>query len=360
MHPLGALPLARAIVPGDQIVLALQPYLPQTPEVIAGIMQYLAEQGVEASQVTILHAADSSMSPADLLAELPSGGSTQPRLLLHDPTDRSQLAYLAADDAGLPLYLNRVLCDADVVLPVGWQRVLPASHKPNINRAVFPLFSGSPPKPRTTTRGRKRRRPAIEVAGEPEILWLLGVQFCMQVVPGPAGSIRQVVAGGPQAVFETSQQLCAKAWQFTLPRRASLVVATIEGDRTQQTWRNLGNALAAAASVVAEGGAIAICCELEAAPGAAVAQLALAEDREAARQRARKQRLSDAKVVSQLLQAQNQARVYLLSRLDEELVEQLGMAYVAEAGEIARLAQRHASFIAISNAQYARATAIED
>jgi len=65
-------------------------------------------------------------------------------------------------------------------------------------------------------------------------------------------------------------------------------------------------------------------------------------------------------VANQLARAQEQASVYFLSRLDEELLEQLGIAAVADAAEVARLLRRHSSCIVLSNAQNAVAVADED
>ena len=54
------------------------------------------------------------------------------------------------------------------------------------------------------------------------------------------------------------------------------------------------------------------------------------------------------------------AHVYLLSRLDDNVVEQLGMAPVANAREIARLASRHESCVLLANAHRTIATPQDD
>ncbi len=53
-------------------------------------------------------------------------------------------------------------------------------------------------------------------------------------------------------------------------------------------------------------------------------------------------------------------QVYLLSRLEEEVVEELGVGHVATAAEIARLASHRGSCILLANAQYAVPTAVEE
>jgi hypothetical protein len=48
--------------------------------------------------------------------------------------------------------------------------------------------------------------------------------------------------------------------------------------------------------------------------------------------------------------------VYLLSQLDADTVEEMGMAPVADVDELARLASRHESCIVLDDAQHAVAT----
>ena len=62
-------------------------------------------------------------------------------LLTHDPADRRQLAYLAANEAGEAILVNRALHDADVVLPVGCLRADEAAGYFGIHGALFPAFS---------------------------------------------------------------------------------------------------------------------------------------------------------------------------------------------------------------------------
>src|SRR5690606_17077720 len=99
-----------------------------------------------------------------------------------------------------------------------------------------------------------------------------------------------------------------------------LVVAAIEGGRSQQTWEQLGRALAAATRAVEEDGAIAVCCDLADDPGPALQALAESEDRYETLTAARRGGLSDALVAAQLMRASQQATVYLLSQLADDLV----------------------------------------
>jgi nickel-dependent lactate racemase len=188
----------------------------------------------------------------------------------------------------------------------------------------------------------------------------LGVLFTVQVVPGPSESVLHVLAGHLDKVLQRGNELCHEAWSFEVPNRASLVVAAIEGDAQQQTWDNVGRAVAAAQRIVNEKGVIAVCTELADSPGPGVRTAGAAESLEQATRRLHRQKPSDQAAAEQWAQALARARVYLLSRLDEEQVEQLGAAHVEGPDEIGRLIERTGSCVLLSSAQFTLPTAIEE
>ena len=97
-----------------------------------------------------------------------------------------------------------------------------------------------------------------------------------------------------RAVAETGEKLARAAWVEVVPRRASLVVAALDGGSGWQTWEGVALALHAALQVVADGGAIAVCTELTDPPGPAVQTLALADDRDEVLRQIVKHRPADA------------------------------------------------------------------
>jgi hypothetical protein len=146
--------------------------------------------------------------------------------------------------------------------------------------------------------------------------------------------------------------MCEAAWDFEVSRLADVVVALIEGDAAQQTWQHLGYAASAATRVVKPGGAIVICSELEQGLGPALEQLVGAPDLDEALAEIQRQHPVDALTAARLVQALSQGKVYLISRLHEELVEELGMAPL-NASQLSRIVGRYASCIVLTNAQYA-------
>ncbi len=135
--------------------------------------------------------------------------------------------------------------------------------------------------------------------------------------------------------------------------RAALVVAAIEGAPRQQTWENLGRALESASRLVEEDGAIAVCCDLAAAPGPALQQLVGAASRQQAMRQIRRDNLRDALPALQLARTLETSRVYLLSRLDVGLIEDLEMVPLEGPDELVRLTQRSNSCLVLANAAHA-------
>ena len=74
----------------------------------------------------------------------------------------------------------------------------------------------------------------------------------------------------------------------------------------------------------------------------------------------RKERPVDALPATLLACALDRATVYLLSRLDPSLVEDLEIAPIAEPDELVRLAGRHESCILLANAPHAMVTLDQD
>ena len=363
-EPLDYPPLARSTTPADRVVLPLGRDVPRAGEILAAAARSLVEAGVQPDGITVLRTeADAEAGLGDPRPWLSQRLTERISLLTHHPARRAELAYLASTETGDPIFLNRTITDADVVLPVGCFRDRSAAGHWGIHSAVFPTFSDQRTierfrSPRSLDdRGHPKRRPAQIVD---EVGWLLGVTLTMQVIPGPGDGLLDVLVGQTEAVRREARRLYDAAWRCSVPRRASLVVAAIEGGTTQQTWDNVGRALSAAGELVEDGGAIAICCDLAGEPGPAIQRLAASPRRRDAIEWIRKERPRDALAAALLAQALDRVTVYLLSRLDPSLVEDLQIAPIAGVGELVRLIGRHESCILLANAPHATVTPEND
>ncbi len=346
----------QAATPGDRVVLAVESDVPQVAAVVTPVVEALVGRGVEPEEITLLRPGPSSAEGAeDPLGALPGAIAAQIRTESHDPDDTRKLSYLASTAEGRAVYLNRWLVDADLVVPIGCLRSGHTAGYDGPGGEIYPKYSNTETLKKFHARWLADNNETLDGRSHDEIaevLGLLGIYFTIQIVPGPGDSLLSVFAGSPQSVSRQGQTFCDSAWEFTIPRRAALVVAAVEGREPQQNWTNVGRALAAAARAVAQGGSIVVCCDLDTEPGPALRQIDTDEDPATLAMRIRAARTGDSLPAVQLIQALDQARVYLLSRLDEETVEDLGVAAVAKPEEIERLASRHDSCILLASAQY--------
>jgi nickel-dependent lactate racemase len=365
--PLRFPPLIESVLPGDRVTVAIDPDVPQAEVIVAAVVDCLRSAGVAARDIALLYATEASHAgngeSAAIHNLLPAGTRGEVLVIHHDPSKRAELSYLAATERGRGVYLHRAICDADFVIPVACARSASALGCHAAGSTLYPLFSDE------TTRRRYRSPRLLEEHAEvdeqarreiDEVTWLLGTQWGIQVVPGSSSSVLEIVAGEIGAAFERARELHDAAWHKDLPSRPSLVVATIEGDSCEQSWPNVARALASAANIVAENGAIALCCDLATAPGPAIQALAHSDDRQRALYEIRKERSIDASAALLLAKALTRARVYLLSRLDEGVVEALDVAAVDAPEDIARLVARHESCVVLAGAQHATARAAEN
>jgi nickel-dependent lactate racemase len=384
--PIDFPPLRMAVVPGDKVVLALEPGVAQAPAIVAAVVAAVMQGGAAGEDITILQSQDDSRADMiDPRGELPSVYQKKVRLAMHHPGDRKDLSYLGADEHDQPIYISRHLFDADVVIPLGCVRLDDAVEYGGVRATLYPTFADQAAHERCraagvngAVRGGTQRRSqhvgsrtaARSIAGAPKssgvsqheanhVAWLLGVLFSVQVVPGRGDNVVAVLAGHLEVVLERGHELCRQAWEIEVPRRADLVVAALTGDVEQQTWDNVGRAVAAALRVVTDNGIIALCTELSDAPGPGIRTAASAQDLLQAQKRLHKQNPVDVAAAYQWAQALSRARLYLLSRLDEEQVEDAGAAHIAAAEEVSRLIERSESCVLIEGAQFAAPTAVE-
>ncbi len=348
--------LREVVVPGDRVALALGEGLVQPSALVAGAVLELIDAGIDAEAITILrHPDDARLCHAPPTNGLPVELRDRIVVEVHDAGDRDKLCLLSVSSNDEPIYLNRTLVDADVAIPIGMVRAAESLGDLGIHGTLYPAFADAAAQQRFLTPksalSRPSRQKRLQEASEAD--WLLGTRLAVQVVPGPGEKIMHVLAGDVEKVAARARELYEVAWCFKVPQRASLVVATLPGGRQQQSWPNFARVLDAALRVVQDNGTIAICCDLRTKPGPSLRRLARANSLDAANKAIQRDQTPDALTATQLIRTLQHANVYLLSRLDEDCVHSLGLAYVASPEEVVRLAARHTSCILLQNAHQA-------
>ena len=239
--------LADAVVPGDHVVLAIDPTIPQLGPVIAGVMKALSQ--TEAGQIDAVLWDEATETEMSTVGQEMGPSS---KVVRHQGDRREDVRYLAADQVADPIYVNRLLVDADLVIPIGIAR--PDFQKADDNDSHHDVTGIYPMLVDSASRMRFQNLPAMDVpASQPA--WLLGVQFMLAIFPGWDDQIQDVIAGTLGSVHRQidnrSDSMVPSGGQ------ADLIVAVVESG-TSQTWHTAVRALEAAAAMASEDATIVL------------------------------------------------------------------------------------------------------
>jgi hypothetical protein len=241
------------------------------------------------------------------------------------------------------------MCDADLVIVVSCVHQHGAPGELGPCGSIYPTLSDLRSIRRFFRQTGKnsqerRRRECLEVA------WLLGARFTVQIVPAAGDEILHIVAGDIDVSSRESTRLAQAAWSFSVEHPADLVVTTIDGGPAQQTWHGLYRALEAASQVVAPGGSILVCSEIE-HPLDRDALIGLLRYGPSVAADQRLPELAELQPAT-LITALHNVHIYLHSRLPHELVEDLGMVPVADFNEVVRICRSSRSPIVLGCGQH--------
>jgi nickel-dependent lactate racemase len=351
-EPIDFPPLAAGIVPGDRIAIAIDEAIPCAGEIVRGAIRALQSAGVECEAISVVCCdATTHRVCRDACSTEESNGV---KFVIHDPDDEANLCMVGVSKRGEPMLVNRIIFDADVVLPIGcaWLKGR------GVYESLFPRFSNGEAirRYRTPARLESAADEALRIRETNEAGWLIGVPMVVEVVPGSGESVAHVLAGDPNAVARKCQMLSQEHWSLECPQQVSLMIATITGGPESQNWTSVGRALATAENLVAEGGAIAICSNLSEPPGHSLGRLIGTGDLETAQRKISHDHDADSWPAWQLARALQRGPMYFLSQLNDETVEDLGLAPVESIDELVRLAAHHESVAVVEDAQNAVVT----
>jgi hypothetical protein len=336
-------PLAAHVVPGDRAAIAIAGNVPQAEAVLAAVRGCLATGGVAEGDVTVLAAA-----PLDAAAAAAPAGATA-----FEPAVESATAYLAADAEARPLYVSRVLVDADVVVAVGcfaWDAAL-GGRSPE--GEVWPAFGRRENRESLAREIARRGREAlVDWRGSlHDITWQLGVCASLRLVAGRGDTLHAACFGLPEEATRAAREAAA-AWRPAVDEPADLAIAPLAADAAG--FGAVVRAIAAAARVTLPDATIVVVAGAATTPGMVLTRSrqgvplgplvreALASGDPAL--------VADAAEARLLARCLGERRVVLLSGLNEAAVEEIGFGHAADAAVIERLANRAEQVVVLHEA----------
>lgn len=334
-------PLRRALTPDDRVAIIVDEQLPQLGVCLGEILTYLSESGIDPSAVTLVSPRGSKQGWIDDLPDSLHAARTE----VHDPSNRRSLCYLASTRGGRRIYLNRTVVEADVSIVLTGCRYDPSCGIHSATTTLYPALSDD----MTQADGGSR-----SVAEAAEVAWLLGVPFLVQVIEGNGEQAAHVVGGTIETAEESAQLLQAR-WRVCYDRPAEVVVATMTGDPRRHDLAAVARAAQNAAAVCEAGGKVILLTQSEPEFGPLLDVSRQAENAAAAVRQLQQRRPEGHEAALHWLEAVRHASVYFLSRLDENLVEDVFATPLTHAGQAQRLVSAARSCLILDDAHKALA-----
>ena len=341
--------LDQFVLPGDCVAVALMGNLPQPVQAIEAAIGAIAALVGNASFVAVVSPIHRSEFDETVQQQiLTKFEGLELRFEFHDPSDQGSVSCIANNQAGQPVYINREMFDADVVIPLG--TLLDGSSVQA--RSYYPEFSNSEALERFKNPPSDTSQKQLD--GEVRMAEAnLGAEFSILVVRGPGGDIASVHAGNSASIRETTNSEMDSLWTIECQEEGDVIIATIEGRPEQQSWDDVFHALAAAAASSQTVAQIVICSALSCEPSKEeldILQLQFEVDLDV-----RCRKLGQLSGVHELIPGiLESTSVMLLAQLSEDAVEEAGLGYVESESQIQRIVDRAKSGILLRDAHLCR------
>ena len=342
-----------SVFAGDSVAIVLQDDLRGPREVLESLIAQFEESNVSPADISVVISEATAQAlgakPADYQLP-PETKDEQPPLMfplkfgfntiqcqVHDPSNVAGLAYLAANEAGDPVYANRLLVESDVVIPVA--AALPGDNSRQVD-CVYPCFSGVAAQERLASADVSGLAKRLEVALANDTL---GAFFVVQLVDGPGGKLSQVFCGERTRVAAKARETVNRNWSFDYEGEAEVVVASIESEDDRQTWDDIVAAVLLADRVTVGDGPIVVLTDVKKKPSRQIAKALQAQFEDGPTGKTTEELRALASVVES-------RSVFLKSRLAPSVVEDLGLAPLDSLKQVNRIAEAVSTGLVIRDA----------
>jgi len=361
-QPVNYPPLKESVFPGDTIAIALQHDLIRPTEILNTLLDYLLTMNIEPADITVVLpgvlteafgiAAEDCQSKVvdgeDQPVEPPPIFQLQKEFhaincQVHDPENAAGLSYLCANEAGEPVHINRVLVDADVVIPVGGPGV---DRDPSFQNCVYPTFGSSAAIARyldgSSDDSIADRYAETELANDS-----LGAFFVVQAAAGPGEWLSSFVAGVRQSATAQATQEAAALWTVECEKNFDAAVLSIESRIHNQSWQNFIAALDVGSRLVADGAPIVVWSEISSTPDKEIRKACAARFEET---------IPDSlpRPMQHLAAILKDHPVYLRSKVARGKVEDLGLSVIDSVDELKRLTANASRCVVLRDAHGCR------
>jgi len=203
--------ISQVVYPGDRVGVAADAFVVSRPNLLAGIVAEIVSVGLDANDVTVLMLEqEQKMHEQGFRDALPKEYRKTIRVVTHNPNDPQCLAMLGVAKDDSPIMLNRVLVDADVVIPVERCEAAPGMGYFGMQSVIYPRFADAETQKRFLFSEAKRNHEkllATLVAEVGEVAYCLGITMTVQILADYQDVIQQVIVGDAKEIAALTHRL---------------------------------------------------------------------------------------------------------------------------------------------------------
>jgi len=344
-------PFRECVFSGEKLAIPVAPGVPHLEHILRAVLKYFfsSPELHQPEQVTILRTEeDEKASPISLDAVIPDETfRNRIRFQTHRPKKREEMALLGAVAAtNETLAISRTLFDAEFVLPIGFFQSKETKGYAGIHTAVYPTFSDAETHKRYADFG-----PALHASNHDlmhelmheitEATRQLGILGTLQAIPGistPGSSrIARFLAGDFRELEKDGNSAYREIWTLLTDRKPEAVLASVTGGDSR-SWDCVFHAIIRAAnSGLQQNGILAVCSALSGELPRSLQIYRQVQEPELAEKFIRRENLPDAPLAIPAIQAISRFRVFFLSEMEGETLEEINITPIRENAELERL-----------------------
>ncbi len=371
-EPLEYAPLRESLLDEDHLVIPVSPGIPQIELILKTVLEYIftAPTVHIPAKITILRTHDDETAGIpkieNILPSLPSNAGVSPEemkkrieIQTHHPENRDEMAFLGVDETNETLVIHRKMFDAEVVLPIGFFEPKGTPGHVGVHTPIYPMFSDEITHKRYKEFGPQMHESNHELMHQleheiTEATRQLGVSCMLQIVPGipeeGTSGIARVLAGDYREVESDGWSRYCEIWTNENEKRADVVVATLNGSDAS-SWTCAARALEHAASIAKqEEGAIVLCSALSGELPRFLQIFAQVQNYDTAMKFIRREELPNVTLAEKMLRVLTQYRVFFLSQMDAEVLEEINVFPLESASDLERLIANNGTCVILPDA----------
>ncbi len=235
-NPIGSPPLSAILEWCQDVLILVDDYTRPTPtqKILPRLMKELERGGVKQEGIRFLVASGThrSMTEEEILRKFGEKIPKEYAILNHQWWDASQLVYFGETKGGIPIYVNRLVEEVDLIIGVGQivpHRVSGLSGGGNI---IQPGICGEETTGRTHWLSAQFK--GMEILGKIEnpvkqeierVAEKAGLEWIINTIQDGTGRLIDVVAGDPIQAYRTGATRSLEVYRCELPQEADIVIA---------------------------------------------------------------------------------------------------------------------------------------